>query len=131
MCKTIKQKVKFKASPKAVYDLLADSKKHSAFSAHEANISKKIGGRFSVFSGGIRGIIVDLVPGKRIVQAWRSSDFPAGIFSMATFNLVATKDGGTELTLIHRGVPKDLILDIEVNWRKYYWDRMKKYLAKE
>jgi len=29
MCKTIKQRVKFKAPPATVYDLLADSSKHS------------------------------------------------------------------------------------------------------
>lgn len=31
MCKTIKQRVKFKADPATVYDLLADSRKHTAF----------------------------------------------------------------------------------------------------
>ena len=30
MCKTIKQRVKFKAAPATVYDLLADSEKHTA-----------------------------------------------------------------------------------------------------
>jgi len=129
MCKTIKQKVKFEASSKAVYKLLADSKLHSAFSGERANISTKVGGAFSAYSGYITGINVDLLPGKRIVQAWRAKDFPAGIFSMATFNLAETRDGGTELMLTHRGVPKDLIPGIENGWREYYWNRMKDYLS--
>src|SRR5271165_3368186 len=108
MCKTIKQTVKFSAPPLEVYWLLADSKKHSAFTAHKANISKKIGGKFSAYSGHIKGVNVDLVPGRRIVQAWRTKNFPLGIFSMAAFTLEKTRDGGTELTLIHRGVPKQL-----------------------
>lgn len=43
-------------------------------------------------------------PPEKIYQAWRSDDFPVGIFSMATFNLSRTKNGGTEVVLTHRGV---------------------------
>ena len=39
MCKTIKQRVKFKASPAILYELLADSSKHSAVTGREAIIS--------------------------------------------------------------------------------------------
>lgn len=31
MCKTIRQRVKFKADPATIYDLLVDARKHSAF----------------------------------------------------------------------------------------------------
>ena len=119
MCKTIKQKVKFHAPAEAVYRLLTDAKAHRAFSGERATISKKIGGPFSVYSGHCSGIIVDLLPGKRIVQAWRTKKFPPGIFSMAAFTLVPTRGGGTELTLIHRGVPKELIPKIEAGWREF------------
>lgn len=128
MCKTIKQKVKFKASPKDIYQLLADSKKHSIVTGSKAAIGKKVGTSFSAYNGYIKGINVDLVPGKRIVQAWRGSDFPPGIFSMATFNLTPTKDQGTELVLTHRGVPKDLIPKTEKRWREFYWNKIKSYL---
>lgn len=129
MCKTIKQKVKFKAPPKEIFDLLADGKKHAAFTGEKAVISKKVGGAFSHYSGYIKGINVDLQPGKRLVLAWRGSDFPEGVFSMATFLLNKTADGGTELILIHRGVPKDLIPGIEKGWKEFYWEPMKDYLA--
>ena len=131
MCKTIKQKVKFKAPPRAVYDLLANEKKHGAFTGRNASISQKVGGRFRVDAGYASGIQVELTPGKRIVQAWRGSDFPVGVYSMASFNLKATRDGGTELVLTHRGVPKDLIPKIEERWRKLYWQRMKDYLSRD
>ena len=128
MCKTIKQKVKFKAAPATVYELLADSKKHSEVTGKKASISRKIGGPFSAGANRSSGINVDLVPGKRIVQAWRDTRFPDGIFSMAAFALSETSDGGTELVLTHRGVPKALIPDTEEAWRDLYWKRMKAYL---
>lgn len=114
MCKTIKHKVKFKAEPKDVYQFLAQS--------------QKVGKKFSAQAGRITGMVVDLKPGVRIVQAWRNSKFPSGIFSMASFNLSRTKNGGTELILIHRGVPKELIPGVEEEWRTLYWEKMKRTL---
>ncbi|MEO5969154.1 MAG: SRPBCC domain-containing protein [Bdellovibrionia bacterium] len=128
MCKTIKQKVKFQASPLTIYTLLANAKKLCAFTGKEASMDETIGGRFSSYEGSIAGINVDLLPGKRIVQAWREQKFPEGIFSMATFNLVPTQDGGTELTLTHRGVPKELIPRISAEWRELYWNKIKQFL---
>ena len=131
MCKTIKQKVKFKAAPVTVYELLADSKKHSAVTGKKASISRKIGGTFSAAVNRSSGINVDLVPGKRIVQAWRGARFPEGIFSMAAFALSPTSDGGTELVLTHRGVPKALIPETEEAWRDLYWKKIKAYLDRK
>ncbi|HEY6843874.1 MAG TPA: SRPBCC domain-containing protein [Thermoanaerobaculia bacterium] len=128
MCKTIKQRVKFKADPATIYELLADSQKHSAITGRQAIISRQVGGTFSIGESDVTGVNVDLVPGRRIVQAWRHRRFPEGIFSMAAFTLKATPDGGTELVLTHRGVPKDLIPETEQSWRDQYWKRMKSYL---
>lgn len=129
MCKTIKQRVKFRLSPERVYSLLVDSKLHSQLTGQQAMISKKVGGTFSIRGGRVSGIIVDLEPGKRLVQAWRSKEFPVGIFSMAAFQLSRTKDGGTELVLTHRGVPKDLIPAVEREWRNLYWEKIRALTA--
>jgi uncharacterized protein YndB with AHSA1/START domain len=129
MCKTIKQRVKFGASPATVYDLLADSTKHSVVTGKKATISRNVGGAFSASGNDVTGVNIDLVPGQRIVQAWRHRRFPEGIFSMAAVTLTPTADGGTELVLTHRGVPKDLIPETERAWREQYWSRIKAYLA--
>lgn len=125
MCKTIKQKVKFRLTPQQVYSLLADSKLHSKLTGQKALISENIGGRFSTHAGRVSGINVDLLPGKRIVQAWRSEEFPEGIFSMVTFHLTQAKNGGTQLVLTHRGVPKNLIPNVEKEWKILYWDKIR------
>ncbi len=129
MCKTIKQRVKFKSPPASVYDILTDSRKHSTVTGKKATISSDVGGTFSVSDSEVSGINVDLVPGRRIVQAWRHKRFPEGIYSMAAVTLTPTPDGGTQLVLTHRGVPKDLIPETESAWRDQYWSRMKAYLA--
>jgi uncharacterized protein YndB with AHSA1/START domain len=88
-------------------------------------MSDKIGGKFSTDSGQVTGVNVDLVPGRRLVQAWRREDFPEGIYSMAAITLAPTSGGGTELVLTHRGVPKPLLDEIEDYWRQGYWAPMK------
>lgn len=129
MCKTIKQRVKFKAPPAVVYELLSDSAMHTAVTGRKAIISPEVGGAFSVGGNDVTGINVDLVPGRRIVQAWRHRKFPEGIFSMAAVTLTPTRDGGTELILTHRGVPKDLIPETERAWREQYWTRIKAHVT--
>jgi uncharacterized protein YndB with AHSA1/START domain len=129
MCKTIKQRVKFRAPPETLYQILADSAKHSAVTGKKATISRKVGGKFSARGNDVSGVNVDLVPGRRIVQAWRHKRFPEGIFSMAAVTLTPTPDGGTELVLTHRGVPKDLIPETETAWREQYWAKIRTYLA--
>jgi uncharacterized protein YndB with AHSA1/START domain len=128
MCKTIKQVVKFKAAPAAVYDLLADSEKRTTITGRKAVISRNVGGTFSTDGDDVTGVNVDLVPGQRIVQAWRHRQFPEGIFSMVAMTLTPTPDGGTQLVLTHRGVPKHLIPETEQNWRERYWSGIKAYL---
>jgi uncharacterized protein YndB with AHSA1/START domain len=130
MCKTIKQKVRFKAAPDVIYRLLADSRLRTQVTGRKATISPKAGGAFSTDAGAVTGVNVELVPGRRIVQAWRRADFPEGVFSMATFNLTPTPGGGTELVLTHRGVPKWLIDDAEQKWRDECWAKIRTYVSR-
>ena len=113
MCKTISQKVRFRAEPADVYRLLVSDE-------------EQVGRPFQMGDG--TGIVVDLAPATRVVRAWREADYPDGVFSMAAVTLrpVVT---GTELTLTHRGVPKALIPRTEERWRRNYWEPMKRRLA--
>jgi hypothetical protein len=47
--KTLQQTVTFRASPKEVYDMLTDSKKHQSLSGMPAKISKRVGGKFTAW----------------------------------------------------------------------------------
>jgi activator of HSP90 ATPase len=45
------------------------------------------GASFSLFGGHITGRHVELVPGKRVVQAWRAKTWPEGLYSIVPFEL--------------------------------------------
>ncbi len=74
--KTPHQTIAFKASPHEVYEALMDSKKHTDFTDSKAVMSRDIGGKFTVFDGWASGENVELVKDKKIVQTWRSADWP-------------------------------------------------------
>ena len=68
----IHQEVTINKPPKAVYEMLTQAKKFEALGGGAAKISAKPGGAISLFDGYATGFNVELVPGKRVVQAWRA-----------------------------------------------------------
>lgn len=131
---TIHQVVELKASPQRVYEVLLSSALFSActkksfdnFTANSARIDPAAGGSFSLFDGHIIGLIVELVPNQRIVEAWRVVDWPAGDYSIARFELKAT-GSGTQVTFDHIGFPLGLKEHLAIGWQQHYWDAMAKY----
>jgi activator of HSP90 ATPase len=127
---TIKQKAKFKASPEEVYELLMDSKKHSAFTGAKAKIGKKEGDPYSAYDGYIVGKNIKLIPGKKIVQTWRAVDgkWPEDHESTITFDLKPSGKG-TELTFTHADVPENQVAEFKKGWKDFYWSPMTEWLA--
>ncbi|MBI4019753.1 MAG: SRPBCC domain-containing protein [Candidatus Aenigmarchaeota archaeon] len=127
--KTIRQSVAFRASPHQVYEALMDSKKHSKFTGSRAVVSRRAGGKFTAYGGGLRGSNIELVPDRRIVQSWMCimDNWPKGHYSKVTISLKETKTG-TKLTLVHSGVPERHCNSIRKGWKDHYWTPMKKML---
>jgi Uncharacterized conserved protein len=129
MSKIIRQSVTFKAPPHAVYEALMDSKKHAAFTAGKASISRVVGGKFSAYDDYITGKNVELVPDKKIVQDWRAVDWPEGYLSRVTFKLT-TVPNGTRLDFTHSHIPDGTEEEFKHGWIDNYWEPMKRYLEK-
>ncbi len=127
--KTVRQTITFKAPPHEIYEALMDSKKHAKFTGDKAVISRKVGGKFSVFDGYSEGVNIELVPDSKIVQSWRASDWPEGHYSEASFTFKKIP-AGTRLSFIQTGVPAKQYDDISQGWRDYYWAPMKEMLER-
>jgi activator of HSP90 ATPase len=102
---SIHQEVDFKAMPARIYEVLLDAKQFSAFTKDTAEIQPQPGEAFKLFGGRIEGRNVELIPNQRIVQAWRPASWPAGVYSIVRFELVA-RGSGTESFSITPGLPK-------------------------
>ena len=123
----IHQEIDFTASPERLYQALLDNKQFSAFSGQNATIDRKDGGTFTLFDGQITGRNIELVPNQRIVQAWRASDWPEGVYSIAKFEL-QTNGAGTHLVFNQTGFPEGLHDGLADGWEAHYWSLLKKYL---
>jgi activator of HSP90 ATPase len=128
MSHRIHQEVLFAAGPDRVYRALTEGKQFSALSGAPADVSSDEGASFSCFGGMITGRNVELVPGKRVVQAWRAATWEPGAYSIARFSL-EPNGKGTLLIFDHTGFPEGQGEHLEAGWRANYWEPMKKYLS--
>jgi activator of HSP90 ATPase len=126
---TIKQSVTFSASPEKVYELIMDQKKHAAFTGSAAIMTKKIKAVFNVFDGYCHGYNIELIEGKKIVQAWHFDEdgWPEEHFSICTFLFEPSGDK-TRLSFTQTGVPANTVVSLKNGWKEYYWEPMKDYL---
>jgi len=129
MPKTIRQTVTIKAKPAAVYHALMDSRTHAKFSGRPATISPKPGGAFTAYGGYISGANLELVPGKKIVQFWRSVNWPKFHYSTVTYELTKVR-GGTRLRFTQVGVPDKDYKAKKEGWPHAYWRPIKALLEK-
>lgn len=114
------------APPGRIYDAWLDSKSHSAMTGAGAIVSDKPGGVFQAWDGYIEGRNLELEPGRRIVQAWRTVEFsddePDSRLEI-TFQAV---QGGTLVTIHHSELPPHG-MQYEQGWRESYFDPMLAY----
>lgn len=140
-CEVIHQEASFKVSRKRVYEALTDAKqfnkvvqlsaavKSGMVSGDKpAEVSPDVGGAFSAFGGHITGRHVELVPGERIVQAWRAASWGAGQYSIARFELVE-QGSGTKIVFDHTGFPQGQAQHLAEGWKGNYWEPLEKYFA--
>jgi len=132
-CECIHQEVLIKAGRDRVYRALTDAKQFSkvtelSYHAAATEISPELGGAFSLFGGMIVGRHIEMLPGERLVQAWREKTWDPGAYSIVSFQLEAP---GSETKVIfdHRGFPQGKGEHLATGWQSHYWQPLQKYLA--
>jgi len=129
MTESIKLSATLDATPQWVYEAWLSSKEHSSFTASKALIDPKVGGRFSAWDDYISGTTVALEPYRRIVQKWRTTEFPTGAPDSRLEVLLEETGGGTRITLVHNEIPEGQGQQYKDGWRDFYFKPMKKYFA--
>jgi activator of HSP90 ATPase len=128
MAAPIHHEVDFEADPARVYEALADSHRHAAFTGAPAQISGEAGGPFSTHGGVISGRVIELARGRMIVEAWRVKGWEDGVYSIVRYRL-EPKGSGTRLVLDHAGFPEAEREHLDAGWKSMYWEPLEKYLA--
>jgi activator of HSP90 ATPase len=137
---SIHQEAVFKASRKRVYEALTDTKQFDKViqlsgvmksmppGGKPTEISREVGGAFTLFGGYITGRHVELLPNERIVQAWRTGGWGPGVYSIVKFELVE-QGVWTKIVFDHTGFPKGEGEHLAAGWKAHYWEPLEKLLA--
>lgn len=123
----IRQEVTFAAPVSRLYNAIANSEDHAAFSGEPASIGAAAGDAWSAFGGKIHGVNIEITEGTRIVQAWRAGNWPAGTFSLVTFEFAAEGDGA-KITMTHDAIPEGGEEHLETGWQNMYWAPIARWL---
>lgn len=117
------------ASPKEIYDAWLDGRQHAQMTGSaKASASTKVGGKFTAWDGYISGRNLTLVPGRKIVQAWRTSEFNDADEDSQIEVTLKKAARGTRVTLRHSNVP-DGHKGYRSGWGDHYLAPMKAYFG--
>lgn len=94
-----------------------------------ANATDEGDGRFSAWDGYITGRTVSSVPHSRIVQAWRTTEFPSDLPDSVLTISFERADGGTKVTLVHEELPEGQSEAYALGWDEHYFAPMKAYFG--
>ena len=117
------------ASPQEIYEAWLDSVTHSEMTGGEASMSDEIGAEVSAHDGYITGRNLELVPGERIVQSWRTTEFGDAHEDSVITVMLEDTDEGALLTLVHSNVPDEQTSYERGGWQEYYFKPMKAYFS--
>jgi uncharacterized protein YndB with AHSA1/START domain len=116
--------------PERVYRAWLDSREHTGMTGSPATVDARLGGAFSAWKGYIKGLIVELEEGRRIVMNWRTDEFPRGAADSRLEVLLEPAAEGTRLTLVHTGVPARDVRKYELGWKGSYFSPMNRYFSR-
>lgn len=117
------------ATPRQIYDAWLDSRGHTAMTGSAAEAAAIEGATFTAWGGYISGHNLTLEPGRRIVQAWRTTRFTAADPDSRIDVLLEPAAEGTKLTLHHSEVPDGHTGYQNGGWQEHYFEPMKRYFA--
>jgi len=116
----------FPISPHDIYTAWLDSGLHTAMTGGEAHVSDLVDEEFDAWDGYIRGKNLELETDRRIVQAWRTTEFsPDEANSRLEIQLEPEKEG-TKLILIHSDLPPHGTI-YEQGWEEAYFEPMREF----
>jgi activator of HSP90 ATPase len=116
----------FPATPQVIYQAWLDSVGHTLMTGSPAQASAQVGGSFNAWDGYIFGRNLELEPGRRIVQAWRTTEFQSSDPDSHLEITFEPAGKGTRVTIHHSNLPVDG-MQYKQGWIDYYFQPMQPY----
>ena len=111
------------------YEAYLSSEGHTALTGSPARVDGTVDGDFTAWDGYIQGMFLELEKNKRIVQAWRTAEFPEDAEDSIVEILLEEDHGKTKLTLKHTNIPKGQMDSYKTGWEDFYFKPMREYFG--
>ncbi len=115
------------APPEEVYDAYLDAKKQSDCTGARTACERYVGGKFSAWNGYITGTNLKLENARRIVQEWKTAEWPNGYGPSVLEFTFQRKRNGTEVHITQSAVPADQAKYYKKGWAEFYSLPMKNF----
>ena len=130
MPRLVKQSITLPAPARDLYAMYLSPRKHAAITGGKVSIGPRPGSKFRAFGGALSGRMLQTVPGRLIVQAWRSTAFKKDDVDSTLILRFTPKGRKGRIDLVHVNVPDQDYRGVIAGWKKYYWQPWRKYLAR-
>ncbi len=127
MPESLKISIDLPVSPERVFRAWLDSYEHSRFTGSPAKIGDRAGGAYTAFDGDIQGVTLVCSPYSRIVQTWRTREFPPGSPDTQIEIRLEPTCLGTQLILLQTGIPDGQSTRYITQWEARYLRPMSDY----
>ncbi len=114
------------AKAAVIYKAWLSTKGHSDMTGSPAKVDGRVDGDFTAWDGYIWGTFTELEENKRILQAWRTSEFPEEAEDSHVEIILEEAGGETKLTLIHTNIPEGQD-SYKKGWEDFYFTPMQNY----
>jgi activator of HSP90 ATPase len=119
------------ATAEQICNAWLDSAEHSAFTGSPAVIARDGEQHFTAWDGYISGRTLEVEPPNRILQSWRTTEFPSDSPDSRLEILLEDVDEGVRLTLVHTGIPSGQGENYLQGWEDYYFQPMRTYFSRD
>lgn len=119
----------FEARAETIYNAWLSTKGHTLMTGSPAKVDGRVDGDFTAWDGYIWGTFVELEANKRIVQSWRTGEFPEEADDSRVEVLLEEKGGKTKATLIHTNIPEGQSESYKQGWEDFYFKPMREFFG--
>ncbi|MDO8754759.1 MAG: SRPBCC family protein [Anaerolineales bacterium] len=119
----------FSARAEKIYKAWLSTQGHTLMTGSPAKVNGRVGGDFTAWDGYIWGTFLELDENKRIVQTWRTGEFPEEAEDSIVEILLEEVNGKTKLTLKHSNIPDGQAESYKTGWEDYYFKPMREYFG--
>jgi uncharacterized protein YndB with AHSA1/START domain len=118
------------AKPADVFAALTEARQISKWSGQKGKVTAKVGGKFEMFDGWVKGKVIKFKPSKELSYTWHPGDWPEGSRdSVVKYKLSAAK-AGTKVALEHSGFPNEKQKnEHKSGWKEFVFDPLNKHFS--